>query len=48
LAAGCGKRGASLPAQRVLHAADGVADFAADLVGLAFAFELLVAGRLAV
>src|SRR6516162_3980103 len=47
LAAGCGKRGASLPAQRVLHPADGVADFAADLVGLAFAFELLVAAHLA-
>src|SRR5499427_10345640 len=47
LAAGCGKRGASLPAQRVLHAADGVADFSARLVGLAFAFELLVAAHLA-
>src|SRR6516162_251439 len=40
-------RGASLAAQRVLHAADGVPDFPADLVGLPFAFELLVAGRLA-
>src|SRR5262249_49741310 len=47
LAAGCGKRGGSSPAQRVLHAADGVADFSADLVGLSFAFEFLVAGRLA-
>jgi hypothetical protein len=42
----CGKRGGSSPAQRVLHAADGVADFPADLVGLSFAFEFLVAGRL--
>src|SRR5262252_4675477 len=47
LAAGCGKRGGSLPAQRVLHAADGVADFPASLVGLPFAFELLVAAHLA-
>src|SRR5215510_1140490 len=39
--------GASLTAQRVLHAANGVADFPADLVGLPFPFELLVAGCLA-
>jgi hypothetical protein len=39
--------GASPPAQRVLYAANSVADFPADLVGLSFAFELLVAGRLA-
>src|SRR5215469_18966472 len=38
---------ASLPAQRVLHAANGIADFPADLVGFSFSFELLVARRLA-
>src|SRR5262249_60728820 len=40
--------GASRPAQRILHATHGVADFPADLVGLSFSFELLVAGCLAV
>src|SRR6478736_4929631 len=41
-AAGRGERGGSPSAQRVLHAANGVADFPADLVGLPLAFELLV------
>src|SRR5262245_60097019 len=42
-----GSAGASLTAQRVLHAANGVADFPADLVGFSFPFEFLVAGCLA-
>src|SRR5262249_34347442 len=42
-----GSAGASLSAQRILHAANGVADFPADLVGFSFPFELLVAGCLA-
>src|SRR5262249_60720931 len=46
-AAGGGRRGRPPPAQRFLPAADGIAFFPADLVGLSFAFELLVAGRLA-
>jgi hypothetical protein len=35
-----------LPAQRVLDAANGVLNFALDLVGLSFAFELGIAGDL--